>query len=80
VPTISLFNTSNTKYIYGSTFGILEDDIPYSKQIILGRNSYNKNVSTFGVTPTDSEGNGVIHISNLKPGTKYDFYLTFTTP
>jgi hypothetical protein len=53
VQTLSLFNISRTKFIYGSKIDNLTDDIPYSKQIILNKNSYNKNVSAFAVVATD---------------------------
>lgn len=79
VETISLFNASRTKYIYGSNIGNLTDDTPYSKQIILRRDSNNANVTSFFANKTDSEGNGKIFFTNLKSGTKYDVYITFTT-
>ena len=53
VQTLSLFNISRIKFIYGSKIGNLTDDIPYSKQIILNKNSFNKNVSAFSVVATD---------------------------
>jgi hypothetical protein len=46
----------------------------------LRRDSYNRNITSFFTNKTDSEGNGKIFFTNLKSGTKYDIYITFTTP
>jgi hypothetical protein len=65
--------------IEGKRITNLSDDIPYSKQIILGHTSTNAKADrVFNIT-TDSNGYGVINLSVLKPKTSYLLYLTVTT-
>ena len=78
-PTTTLQEVIRTKYINGSFIGELIDDIPYSKQIINGVDSYNKNLSITVRNYTDKNGDGWLHLRSLKPGKLYTLYLTFTT-
>lgn len=57
----------------------LTEDIPYSKQIILGLDSYNQKAEVFARNSTDESGHVTLELSLLEPGTAYSLFVTYTT-
>lgn len=59
--------------------GNLTDDIPYSKQIILGLGSFNQKADVFVRNSTDKNGHVKLKLRALKAGTAYSLFVTYTT-
>ena len=67
------------KEILGQRYVLNEDD-PYSRQIIMGRNSNNQKAYRYANATTDNLGLAEVQLNSLKPNTKYTIYLSYMTP